>query len=111
MNTNKLKDSTEKQKAMKYKELKQWFVDWLEWQTEPVPLNVEKYLISTDIRIKININLELIEEILKTEGKATTYARTLLNQLNQIRVAIENESHDIRGCGWTVLDKWIENKK
>ena len=96
---------------MLYKELKNWFIEWLNEQSEPVPLNVGNYFLSTDIRIKINNDLERIDAILKENGKHNKYARTLLGHLNKIKEAIENKQHDISDHGWTVFEKWLENEK
>lgn len=94
---------------MLYKDLKKWFVDWLNENPEPVPLNVGNYMLSPDIRTKVKNDLERIDTILKIEGKATQRARVLLEHLKTIKTAIENKSHDISDHGWTVFDKWIEN--
>ena len=96
---------------MLYNELKNWFIEWLDEQSEPVPLNVGNYFLSPDIRTKINNDLERIDGILKEHGKPNRYARTLLLHLNKIKTAIENKQHDISGFGWTVFEKWQENEK
>jgi len=93
---------------MKYKELRKWFIEWLNIQSEPVPLNVGNYLLSKDIRTKIKNDIERIDLSL-SKGKPTKQDRILLLHLNKIKEAIENKSHDITGYGWTVFDKWIEN--
>jgi hypothetical protein len=96
---------------MRYNELKNWFIEWLKEQEEPVPLNVGNYFLSSDIRLKINNDLERIDAILKEHGKPNTYARTLLGHLNMIKEAIENKQHDISEFGWKVFEKWLENEK
>jgi hypothetical protein len=95
---------------MRYKELKKHLLQWLNEQNEPVPLNVGNYLLSTDIRTNIRNNIEKIDLILHKHGKPTNYARTLLVQLNKIKTAIDEGSHDISGFGWSVLDKYLENE-
>lgn len=94
---------------MKYKELKEWFINWLNENPEPVPLNVGNFLLSPDIRTKIKNDLERIDAILKENGKPNTYALTLLLHLNKIKAAIDEKRHDISGYGSTTFDKWVEN--
>lgn len=94
-----------------YEELREWFIDWLESQSEPVPLNVGNFMLSTDIRIKISNDIERIDYILKENGKPNQYARTLLGHLKRIKTAIDNKDHDISGYNWSVIDKWMESKK
>lgn len=95
---------------MRYKELRSFLIDWLNNQSEPVPLNVGNYLLSPDIRLNIRNNIETIDSILHQNGKPNHFARTLLVQLNKIKTAIDEESHDISGYGWTVLEKYLENE-
>ena len=92
---------------MKNEELRQWFRDWYSWQKEPVPLNVGNYMLSPDIRVFILNSFKFID----TNRDNKKFVNARYGMLEKVKEAIENESHDISGFGWTVMEKYLDNKK
>ena len=99
---------------MLYGELRNWLIDFLEkHKNEKVPLFTDSYT-SPDIRIKISMNITLIDEILneksKGENKRFWMAKAKKKQLIAIKVAIENKQHDVSEYHKIEL-KWTQNTK
>jgi hypothetical protein len=86
---------------MKYVDLREWFLTWLESiPDEPVPLDFETG-ITEDCRITIRASIAGLDKLREKHEKITKsmncyiVAKAYYNRLMQVKTAIENEQHDI----------------
>lgn len=87
---------------MKYNDLKKWLTNWIDKQPDqPIPIKIDDYAISRDVRFAIKATIDRIEAVEVNERNKSKTARADFNHLKSIKAAIENEQFDISSFGYS----------
>jgi hypothetical protein len=87
---------------LKYIDLRDWLLKWVnDLPDRPIPLNIDQYTMSRDVRVSIRVTIDRIEAVEVNERNKSKTARADFNHLKSIKAAIDNEQFDISSFGYS----------